>query len=136
MGQKQGGEMIVGTGIDIVECDRLEKSLDKFGQSFVDYFCTAAEQAAAPSNPHARLVYFAARWAAKEACAKALGTGFGADFGWKDIEVEKIPSGQPTLRLNGKAKETANKLGINRFHLSSSHVRHYATAIVIADKDS
>ena len=128
--------MIVGTGIDIVECDRLEKSLDKFGQSFVVYFCTAAEQAAAPSNPHARLVYFAARWAAKEACAKALGTGFGADCGWKDIEVEKLPSGQPTIRLNGNAKETANKLGINRFHLSISHERHYATAIVIAEKDS
>ena len=75
--------MIVGTGIDIIECDRLEKSLDKFGQSFVDYFCTAAEQAAAPPNQHARLVYFAARWAAKEACATALGTGFGADCGWK-----------------------------------------------------
>ena len=128
--------MIVGTGIDIVECDRLQKSLDKFGQSFVDYFCTSAEQAAAPSNPHARLVYFAARWAAKEACAKALGTGFGADCGWKDIEVEKLPSGQPNIRLSGNAKETANKLGINRFHLSISHERHYATAVVIAEKDS
>ena len=128
--------MIVGTGIDIVECDRLEKSLDKFGQSFVDYFCTAGEKASAPSNPHARLVYFASRWAAKEACAKALGTGFGADCGWKDIEVEKLPSGQPTIRLSGNAKATANKLGINRFHLSISHERHYATAVVIAEKDS
>lgn len=128
--------MIVGTGIDIVECDRLQKSLDKFGQSFVDYFCTAAEQAAAPSNLNARLVYYASRWAAKEACAKALGTGFGAECGWKDIEVVKLPSGQPAIVLNGNAKETANKLGINRFHLSISHERHYATAVVIAEKDS
>ena len=118
--------MIIGTGIDIVECDRLQKSLDKFGQSFVDYFCTAAEQAAAPSNPHA----------AKEACAKALGTGVGADCGWKDIEVAKLPTGQPTISLSGNAKETANKLGINRFHISISHERHYATAVVIAEKDA
>ena len=127
--------MIVGTGIDIIECDRLQKSLDKFGNAFVEYFCTPAEQAAAPSNPHARLIYFASRWAAKEACAKALGTGFGAACGWKDIQIEKQPSGQPFIVLSGNAKETANHLGINRFHISISHERHYATAVVIAEKD-
>ena len=67
---------------------------------------------------------------------QALGTGFGAECGWKDIEVAKHPSGQPAIVLNGNAKETANKLGINRFHLSISHERHYATAVVIAEKDS
>ena len=128
--------MIVGTGIDIVECDRLQKSLDKFGQSFVDYFCTQSEQDAAPCNPQSRLVYYAARWAAKEACSKALGTGFGADCGWKDIEVAKLPSGQPVITLTGNAKATAERLGINRFHLSISHERHYATAVVIAEKEA
>ena len=128
--------MIVGTGIDIIECDRLQKSLDKFGQSFVAYFCTQAEQDAAPCNPNARLVYYAARWAAKEACAKALGTGFGADCGWKDIQIERLPSGQPAISLSGSAKATADRLKISRFHLSISHERHYATAVVIAEKDS
>ena len=112
--------MIVGTGIDIIECDRLQKSLDKFGQSFVDYFCTAAELAAAPSNPNARLVYYASRWAAKEACAKALGTGFGAECGWKDIEVAKLPSGQPAIVLGGNAKET-ERIGIEQVAKCVSH---------------
>jgi len=128
--------MIVGTGIDIVECDRLQQSLDKFGQSFVDYFCTPSEKDAAPRNPRAQLVYYAARWAAKEACSKALGTGFGADCGWKDIQIDKLPSGQPVITLTGNAKATAERLGIDHFHLSISHERHYATAVVIAEKDS
>ncbi|MCR4575439.1 MAG: holo-ACP synthase [Lentisphaeria bacterium] len=128
--------MIVGTGIDIIECDRLQQSLDKFGQSFINYFCTESEQAAAPANPRVRLIYFAARWAAKEACSKALGTGFGAKCGWKDIQIEKLPSGQPFITLSGDAKATAERLGITHLHLSISHERHYATAVVIAEKNS
>ena len=128
--------MIVGTGIDIIECDRLQQSLDKFGQSFIDYFCTPSEKAASPANQRVRLIYFAARWAAKEACSKALGTGFGADCAWKDIQIERLPSGQPFITLSGNAKTTAERLGITSLHLSISHERHYATAVVIAEKDS
>ena len=79
--------MIVGTGIDIVECDRLQKSLDKFGQSFVDYFCTAAEQAAAPSNPNARLVYYASRWAPRKTYSEGSNGTRRDETAWENISV-------------------------------------------------
>ena len=128
--------MILGTGFDLTALPRIKALLEKHGERFLARILTADELAALPAEPARRVAYAAGRWAAKEACAKALGTGFGAECGWKDIEVVKLPSGQPAIVLNGNAKETANKLGINRFHLSISHERHYATAVVIAEKDS
>lgn len=124
--------MIIGVGIDTIEVDRLQKSLDQYGDRFLEHVFTPAEVAAAPPGL-GRAGYFAARWAAKEAASKALGTGIGTQCAWKDLEVVKEASGKPTLKISGAAAETAQAQGIARFHLSYSHERSNACAIVIAE---
>ena len=124
--------MIIGIGIDTIEVERLQKSLDQYGDRFLEHVFTTAEIAAAPPGL-GRAGHFAARWAAKEAASKALGTGIGTQCAWKDLEILKEPSGKPNLQVSGTAAETARKQGIVRFHLSYSHERATACAIVIAE---
>src|SRR5215469_221381 len=102
--------MIVGTGIDIAEVPRIADSIEKFGDRFLNRVFTDGERAYCDSkaNRHER---YAARFAAKEAAMKAIGTGWNHGVRWRDIEVARKPGGRPTLLLHGKAAEFAAKLG-------------------------
>ena len=126
--------MIAGIGTDICALERIERMLSgSKSQLFLEKSFTAAEIAAAP-GPRAEAAYFAGRWAAKEAVAKALGTGFGASCSWLDLEILRLPSGAPELKITGLAAETAEALGVTDWHLTISHERSHAVAFVIAEK--
>lgn len=94
--------MIIGIGSDLIDIRRIERSLERFGERFTTRVFTPLERARATRRPHPAATY-AKRYAAKEACAKALGTGFRAGVFWRDIEVVNRPSGQPTIELTGGA---------------------------------
>jgi holo-[acyl-carrier protein] synthase len=127
--------MIVGHGIDIIEVERMGRTLERFGPHFLQHVFTLGEQGLAPETEKARTIYFAGRWAAKEAVAKALKTGIGRDCAWKDLEVLRGPQGEPVLNLTGVGAQTAAKLGIDCFHLSISHEGRLACASAIAEKN-
>ncbi len=95
--------MIIGLGSDLCDIRRIEKSLERFGERFTERLFTAEERARAERRPHARAATYAKRFAAKEACAKALGTGFRRGVFFMDLRVVNLPSGQPTLSLHGGA---------------------------------
>ncbi|MHB8170614.1 MAG: holo-ACP synthase [Thermincolia bacterium] len=119
--------MIVGIGTDIVEIERIKEACS--AERFLERVFTPGEReyCLGHKNPWP---YLAARFAAKEAVAKALGTGIG-QVGWRDIEVVKEPSGRPGIVLSGKGVETARELGIKELLLSLSHCREYAMAYVV-----
>ncbi len=94
--------MILGLGTDLIDIRRIEKTIDRFGERFLSRVFTASEQARAERKADPAAAY-AKRYAAKEACAKALGTGFRQGVYWRDIAVGNQPSGQPTLQLSGGA---------------------------------
>src|SRR5262245_52720442 len=98
--------MIIGIGIDVIQNDRIRESVEKFGDRFLNRIYTEGEQAYCKNcvNP---AIHFAARFAAKEAAFKALGTGWAAGVKWKDIEVERLASGKPELHLHGEALSRA-----------------------------
>lgn len=124
--------MIVGTGIDITEVPRIRESIQRFGQRFLDRIYTAGEQRYCDSkaNRHER---YAARFAAKEAAMKALGTGWNHGVRWRDCEVVRMPGGRPTIAFHGKAGEVAAKLGVKNAALSISHTVDQAIAQVILE---
>jgi holo-[acyl-carrier protein] synthase len=95
--------MIIGTGSDLCDIRRIEKSLERFGERFTDRIFSEIERARANRRPHSRASSYAKRFAAKEACAKALGTGFARGVFMSDLRVTNLPSGQPTLSLHGGA---------------------------------
>lgn len=95
--------MIIGIGTDLVDIRRIERTIERFGERFLDRVFTAKERARAERRRN-RVPTYAKRFAAKEACAKALGTGFRAGVFFRDIGVVNLPSGQPTLALTGGAK--------------------------------
>lgn len=123
--------MILGIGLDVAEIPRIRDSLERFGARFTGRVLTRAEAAGMPENDPAP--YVAARFAAKEAAAKALGTGFSQGVTMAGIEVESLPSGAPTLRLHGKALEIASAMGVQRIHISLTHGRDIAAATVILE---
>ena len=94
--------MIIGIGSDIIDIRRIERSLDRFGRRFIDRVFTPVEQRKSEARAQ-RAASYAKRFAAKEACAKALGTGFRAGVFWRDMGVVNLPSGQPTMALTGGA---------------------------------
>jgi len=124
---------LLGTGIDIVEIDRIDASLKKLGEAFVQRILTEDEQARfrASRSPQR---FLAKRFAAKEAFGKALGTGIAQGVSWKDIEICNGPSGQPGFILTGKTRKIAEQMGAGPLHLSISDERHYAVAQVIIEK--
>ena len=126
------GEMIVGTGIDLVEIERIQQSMDRFGKRFLDRIYTPAEQAYCLSKRQAA-ESFAARFAAKEAGAKALGTGISYGVTWLEIEVVREPSGRPSLRFHGRAAQIAARIGFARAALSITHTAELATASVVLE---
>lgn len=125
--------MILGLGMDLVSLPRMERSLDRFGDRFLERMLTPAERAALPASAAARTAYVSGRFAAKEAAVKALGTGFARGIGIKDVEVLSLPSGQPTLRFHGAAAARAAELGARAAHLSLSHEREVAGAVVVLE---
>ncbi|MDR0932939.1 MAG: holo-ACP synthase [Victivallales bacterium] len=122
--------MIAGVGTDIVEIGRIERMLAKFGDSFRERICTLSELSEGDRRKHAS-TYYAGRWAVKEATAKALGCGIGANCNFTDVELGNDESGAPFLKLCGQAAEFAAKRGGGKFHVSLSHEATYATAVVI-----
>ncbi len=111
-------------GIDIVKVDRIRATLARFGPRFSSRVLTASEQRYVRDRPET----LAGRWAAKEAVSKVLGLGVRG-IGWRDIEVERLPTGQPAVRLHGRAAARADQLGMERIALSISHEADYAVAI-------
>ncbi len=95
--------MILGIGNDLIDIRRIEQTLERFGERFLDRIYTAEERARAERRPFNRAATYAKRFAAKEACAKALGTGLRRGVFWRDMRVANLPSGQPTLTLSGGA---------------------------------
>jgi phosphopantetheine--protein transferase-like protein len=117
----------VGTtelGIDIIKVDRIRASIERFGERFAKRVLTVGEQRYVRMRPET----FAGRWAAKEAVSKVLGLGVRG-IGWRDIEVERLPTGQPSVRLHGRAAARAEQLGMDRIALSITHESDYAVAI-------
>jgi holo-[acyl-carrier protein] synthase len=111
-------------GIDIIKVERIAAALKRFGQRFPDRVLTEAEQRYVRDRPQ----NFAGRWAAKEAVSKVLGLGVRG-VGWRDIEIERLPTGQPSVRLHGRAAARAEQLGMSRIAVSISHEGEYAVAI-------
>src|SRR5277367_5651743 len=121
--------MLVGTGIDIVEIERIAKSIDRFGDRFLERIFTP-EEIAYCRRKKSFAESFAARFAAKEAGAKALGTGIQHGVTWKELEVRRQPGHRPTLHLTGRALEFANRLGVTHVSLSLTHTAALAMASV------
>ncbi|MBV8844287.1 MAG: holo-ACP synthase [Bryobacterales bacterium] len=125
--------MIVGTGIDICEVSRIQKAItSSYGRRLVERLYTAREIAYAESKAN-RWERYAARFAAKEAGMKALGTGWSGGLSWQDLEVANLPSGRPTLKLYRKAAEIAARLGVTAISLSLTHTAAQAMAFVILE---
>ena len=127
--------MILGLGVDIAEVPRVREAIERYGERFLRRVFTPAEVAYCRRHKkcHDR---FAARFAAKEAAMKALGTGWRRGVTWKDFEVVNLRSGKPTLRLTGKALEIYRSLGGTNLVLSLTHTADYALAEVVIEGDS
>ena len=128
--------MIIGIGNDIVDIRRIEQTLAKYGNKFVDRIFTATERRKSEGRL-LRAASYAKRFAAKEACSKALGTGFRRGVFWKDMGVVNLPSGQPTMALSGGAKVQLERLlpkgTTARIHLTITDDHPYAQAVVIIE---
>ena len=122
--------MIVGTGIDIAEVPRIRQSIERFGARFLERIYTPGEIRYCDSKAN-RFERYAARFAAKEAAMKALGTGWNHGVRWRDCEVTRLPGGRPTITFHGKAAEFAAKLGAKNAALSITHTAEQAFAQVI-----
>jgi holo-[acyl-carrier protein] synthase len=124
---KAEGTNILGTGIDIVETARIQDSLDKFGERFLNR-CFWPDEVAYCNGMKFPALHVAARFAAKEAISKAFGTGIGHQLGWKDMEIRKRESGEPYAILHGKGAELASTRGVTEVFVSLSHCKEYAAA--------
>jgi holo-[acyl-carrier protein] synthase len=124
--------MIVGSGIDLVEIDRIQHSVERYGARFLNKVYTVAEQAYCLKKRNSA-ESLAARFAAKEAGAKALGTGMSRGVTWLEIEVVRQPGGRPTLRFHGRAAERARNLNALHTALSITHTATVAMASVILE---
>ena len=124
--------MIVGTGIDIAEVPRIRQAMARFGDRFVRRIFTAGEIRYCDSKAN-RVERYAARFAAKEAAMKALGTGWNHGVRWRDCEVVRMPGGRPTMSFHGRAAEFAARLGVKHTALSLTHTAEQAMAQVILE---
>ena len=124
--------MIVGTGIDLAEVPRIRESIERYGPRFIDRIYTAAEVAYVERKAN-RFERYAARFAAKEAGMKAIGTGWKKGVRWQDFEVVNLPTGRPTLRLHGVAEKIALEMGVQRIALSLTHTAEHGMAFVILE---
>ncbi len=128
--------MIVGLGVDVMEVARIQSVLERHGKNFINHVFTTAEQAWAPESLAGAAAYYAGRWSAKEAVAKALATGIGRECLWTDIEILREECGRPSVSLRGAGLLSARRLGVTRWILSISHERNLACASVVAERDT
>src|SRR5579875_3394223 len=126
--------MIVGIGTDLAEVSRIQRSIDQFQERFLKRIYTDAERTYALSKANAA-ERLAARFAAKEAGMKAIGTGWRRGVRWQDFEVVNQASGRPILQLAGVARQIADDLGVRAVHLSLTHTKEMALAVVILEGD-
>src|SRR6185312_12578508 len=122
----------VGIGIDIVDCARIESSIARFGDRFLQRVFTEGEIAYSQSMKFPAR-HFAARFAAKEALSKAFGTGIGKSMGWRDLDVRKKESGEPYVVLSGGAERMAQERGIEKVWISLSHTETIGMATIILE---
>ena len=122
--------MITGIGVDVVQNERIRESIQKFGDRFLNRIYTEREKEYCENSANPA-IHFAARWAAKEAAFKALGTGWALGVKWKDVEVERLSSGKPELILHGQALNLAKTAGANHYFVSLTHDHMISCAVVI-----
>src|ERR1044072_6809520 len=123
---------VIGTGVDLVECARIQRSVDRFGDRFLHRVFTDGEIEYSMSMKFSAR-HLAARFAVKEAVAKAFGTGIGKAVGWRDIDIQKKESGEPYLIFSGRAREFLAKRGIPSALITISHTEHPAVSCVVLD---
>jgi holo-[acyl-carrier protein] synthase len=123
---------VIGIGVDLVECARIERSLDRFGEKFLRRVFTEGEIEYSMSMKFPAR-HLAARFAAKEAVSKAFGTGIGKAMGWRNIDIRKKKSGEPFLVFSGSAQELASKRGVISAQVTLSHTEHHAMACVVLE---
>lgn len=126
--------MIVGVGIDLVETARIREGIEQHGDRFIRRLYTSTEISYCEQFKN-KAERFAARFAAKEAAFKALGTGWREGVRWLDVEVSNQANGKPELFLHGRAEELARSLGVTRRSISISHADHYAVVEVVFESD-
>lgn len=124
--------MILGTGIDIVDTERIAHALERFGERFLNRVFQPSEVAYARSMGKPNL-HLAARFAAKEAISKAFGTGIGKHLGWKDMEICRRDSGEPFVVMHGKGNDLCKARGVVRIHVSLSHTDSYSAACAVIE---
>src|SRR5436309_197047 len=124
---------VLGIGVDLVECARIQRSIDRFGDRFLHRVFTDGEIEYSMSMKFPAR-HLAARFAAKEAVSKAFGTGIGKAMGWRDIDVRKKPSGEPFLAFSGPAQELATQRGVSSALITLSHTEHPAVDCVVLDQ--
>jgi len=125
--------VIVGLGTDLCRISRIAKALERWAERFERRVFTAAEREYCQARPATRAVHFAARFAAKEAAFKALGTGMAQGVRWKDAEVTRAPGEPPRLQLSGRAAEIARSQSVENVHLSLTHDGDFALAVVVLE---
>jgi holo-[acyl-carrier protein] synthase len=123
---------VLGIGVDLVECARIQRSMDRFGDRFLHRVFTDGEIEYSMSMKFPAR-HLAARFAAKEAVSKAFGTGIGKAMGWRNIDIRKKPSGEPFLIFSGAAQELATQRGVTSALVTLSHTEHHAMACVVLD---
>jgi holo-[acyl-carrier protein] synthase len=123
---------VLGIGVDLVECARIQHSLDRFGEKFLHRVFTEGEIEYSMSMKFPAR-HLAARFAGKEAVAKAFGTGIGKAMGWRNIDIRKKPSGEPFLVFSGPAQELAKQRGVTSALITLSHTDHHAVASVVLE---
>jgi holo-[acyl-carrier protein] synthase len=123
---------VLGIGVDLVECARIERSLERFGEKFLHRVFTDGEIAYSMSMKFPAR-HLAARFAAKEAVSKAFGTGIGKAMGWRNIDIQKKPSGEPFLVFSGPAQKLATERGVTVALVTLSHTEHHAIACIVLD---
>jgi len=123
---------IFGTGIDIVEIERIERAMSRHGEAFLSKIFTRSEREYCDAMPRPA-IHYVARFAAKEAVAKAFGTGVGRDLSLLDMEIARDETGRPSLLLTGAGLRFAGKHGITLVHISLSHGKDHAVASAVAE---
>lgn len=126
--------MIVGTGIDIAEVDRIARTIERYGRRFLERVFTADEIRYCESKAN-KAERYAGRFAAKEAGMKAIGTGWNRGVRWQDVEVQRAPGSRPMIAFHNTAGEFFRKLGATRAHLSITHTKDSAMAQVILESE-
>ena len=127
--------MIMGLGVDLCELDRIRAAMDRHGERFLRKVLTPLELEGLPQAcDTVQTAYVAARFAAKEAAAKALGTGFRDGISFHSMEIRPLPSGKPELILLGRGQELAAEMGVTGAHVSLTHGRDTACAVVVLER--